>query len=67
MIIYKTGKWQLIWYFGVDHNTRERGWRIIRFGIIKIHTIPKEGYLLDKHQYHGFMFAFRLWLPIERY
>ena len=67
MLIYHLNKWQLIWYFGLDYNTRERGWRIVRFGIIKIHTTPAEGCLLDKSNYRGFIIAFRLWLPIEKY
>lgn len=66
MLIYHLNKWQLICDFREDYNTRERGWRIVRIGLIKIHTTPDQGCFLPKDNYHGFMIAFRLWIPIEK-
>jgi hypothetical protein len=58
-------KWQLVYNFGKNYATRERGWKEVRFGIIKIIKMPGEGQMLYSGLYKGFMFRFYIWLPID--
>ena len=69
-IIYKNmkkviNKWQIHWSFGRLMATLERGWKEISFGIFKIHTMPKEGEMLNKKMYKGFLTKFHIWFPID--
>lgn len=59
-------KWQLVWFFGRDYRTLERGWKVVRLGIINIHTKPEEGVILTKRYYKGFVIQFIIWLPIDK-
>lgn len=61
----KLNKWQYDFYFGRDYRIFERGWKIVRFGIFNIHTMPEEGYVLQKKHYKGFILKFYIWLPID--
>ena len=44
----------------------EMGWHLFDFGIIKIHTMPKDGESLGKSQYKGIIIRFSYWFPIDR-
>lgn len=44
----------------------ENGWNLFDAGVIKIHTLPKEGESLGKEQYKGFIIRFMWWFPISK-
>lgn len=63
----KTTKWQF-WIKPFERNYArfsEQGWHVFYAGLIKIHTMPKEGEGLGKEQYHGFIIRFAYWFPID--
>jgi len=64
----KTLKWQ-IWFRPFEKSyfrMSEMGWHLFDFGIIKIHTMPKDGESLGKSQYKGIIIRFSYWFPIDR-
>jgi len=44
---------------------RATGWKLITFGIFKIHTIPEEGTMLHKGLYKGFRISMLVFVPIS--
>ena len=58
-------KWQTTCYFGRDYKTLSFGWKILRFGIFKLTSIPEEGTMITKPHHKGFIFEMKLWIPID--
>lgn len=63
----KNKKLQFIFSIGRDYRTMLVGWKLVEFGIFKIHTFPQEGEALQKHHYKGFIIRFIMWLPFDSY
>lgn len=62
------GKWQL-WCYPFSksiHKLDSAGWHIFELGLIKLTSIPGEGYVWSKKNYQGFIIKFTYWLPIDR-
>jgi hypothetical protein len=58
-------KWQFDLSFDKDYSRMEQGWKKFQLAIINLHTMPEKGQIISKHFYKGFIFSFRIWLPIE--
>jgi hypothetical protein len=61
-------KWQL-WcrpFEPIFTRFMDGGWHVFDAGIIKIHTMPKEGEALGREHYRGVIIRFSYWLPIDR-
>lgn len=61
----QVNKWQLVFSFGRDFRTMERGWKQVVFGVFNIHRLPEAGMMLHKGFYQGFILRFYIWLPVD--
>jgi hypothetical protein len=48
------------------HRIDPMGWRVFRFYIFKIVSLPEEGVSVSKENYKGFRLEFSYWLPLDR-
>lgn len=56
-------KWQVIWEFHRDFYSTDPFAYTARIGIIKIISYPKEGNVLTKESYKGFVLNWMYWFP----
>jgi hypothetical protein len=59
-------KWQIVFKYGRDWRTSERGWKRLEFGILNLHYIPEDaGRMIDPSMYKGFLKHVYIWFPID--
>lgn len=59
------GKWWFYFSIKPDYLSRYRGWRRLDLAVIKLHSLPAEGYHIHKEHYRGIWIRFYFWLPFE--
>jgi len=59
-------KWQGVWQIQKENRSGVPGWRVVTCGILNFKTMPKEGEIVKKDSYDGFLLTFLFWLPYEK-
>lgn len=58
-------KWQVEFSIKRPMEFFAPGWYRVSFGIFNLRLIPKEGSIIEKRHYRGFIFSFLVWFPID--
>ena len=57
-------KWQFVFNWQPDWARGGRGWRELTIGFLKLKSLPREGYMISKEDYKGFLIRAYIFIPI---